>query len=112
MNVSKIVIWAVIISSLISAFVAFNKFYIHRQYLVEANVSCDTQVHSCFIGDDDNTPRYYQKVTRLASTIPECNGWAGQCPELSCTDRDLNCTVEYCIPGGSDTCSGPTASTK
>lgn len=103
----QILILTIILASLVSAGVAFYKFYIIRDYLVFANVSCDSTSHSCFVGDGDSAPQYYEKVSKKANAIPICNGWLNQCPELSCTQGDSSCTIEYCQSDTGDTCYGP-----
>jgi len=98
----------IILASLISAGVAFNKFYIARNYLVFANVPCDPNLHSCFVGDGDSAPKSYEKISRKANTIPVCNGWLNQCPELICAQNDSSCSIEYCDLSTGDACNGPT----
>lgn len=107
MKGAHLVISLVILASLVSAGVAFYKFYITRDYLVFANVTCDSTLNSCFIGDGDSTPRYYETISKKANTIPVCNGWLDQCLELYCTQGDPNCIVEYCQSDTEDTCYGP-----
>lgn len=103
----QILILTIILASLVSASVAFYKFYIVRDYLVFASVSCDSTLYSCFVGDGDSAPRYYEKISKKANMIPVCNGWLDQCPELYCTQGDPNCIVEYCQSDTEDTCYGP-----
>lgn len=107
MKVGKLIILFVVLASLVSSSVAFYKFYIVRDYLVFANVSCDSTLHSCFVGDGDSAPQYYEKISKKANTIPVCNGWLNQCQELSCTQGDSSCTIEYCQSDTGDTCYGP-----
>ena len=109
MHGTRILIALIIVASLVSAGMAFFTLYVARDYLVFANVSCDPTQHSCFVGDGENTPRYYEEVTRRANTIPACNGWFDQCQELNCADGDSSCTVQYCEQGGEDACYGPIA---
>lgn len=107
MKIAKITILLISLASLVSASIAFYKFYIARDYLIFANVSCDSTSHSCFVGDNGATSQYYEKVSKIANTIPVCNGWLNQCPELSCAQGDSSCTVEYCESDTGDTCYGP-----
>jgi len=107
MKGTRILILIIILASLISAGVAFYKFYIVRDYLVFANVPCDPVQHSCFIGNGQDTPQYYEKISKKANTIPVCNGWLDQCPELTCVQGDSSCTVEYCQSDTGDACHGP-----
>lgn len=108
MKVPQIVIWLTLLVSFISASVAFYKFYIVRDYIVLANVPCDSTLHSCFVGDGDNTPQSYEEISKVANTIPACNGWQDQCPELTCDQGSFGCTITYCQLGTGDSCSGPT----
>lgn len=103
----KLFTLVIILASVVSISVSFYKFYIARDYLIFSNVSCDSTLHSCFVGDSDATSQYYEKVSKIANTIPVCNGWLNQCPELSCTQGGPSCTVEYCSPDTGDTCYGP-----
>lgn len=107
MESAKVLIAIIILASLLSAGMAFYKFYIVRDYFVFANVTCDSTLNSCFVGDGDNIPRYYKKISKVANTIQICNGWQDQCPELSCEQGDPNCTVEYCQHDTGDICYGP-----
>jgi hypothetical protein len=107
MKGAKLFTLVIILASLVSVGVAFDKFYIARDYFIFANVSCDSTLHSCFVGDGDSAPKHYEKVSRKANTIPTCNGWADQCPELTCAQNDSSCTVEYCQLDTGDTCYGP-----
>lgn len=110
MKVARILTIIIILGSLASAGTAFYKFYIARDYLIIADVSCDSNLHSCFVGDGDATPLRYEKISKRANTIPSCNGWLDQCPKLTCEQGDSSCMVEYCQPDTGDTCDGPTSS--
>jgi len=103
----KLFTLVIILASVVSIGVSFYKFYIARDYLIFANISCDPALHSCFAGDGNGAPQYYEKISRMANTIPECNGWLNQCPELTCAQGDSNCTIEYCSTDTGDTCYGP-----
>ena len=77
--------------------------------MVFANVSCEPNQESCFIGDGENTPQYYKTVSRKAYTIPFCDAWGGECAELNCAGNEA-CSVEYCQPDEETECSSPTVS--
>ena len=100
----RVFILLVVGALVVSASVAFYTFYIVRDYALFANVSCNPSTHSCFVGDGDTTPQFYAKLTKRANTIPACNGWLNQCPELACAAGDETCAIAYCSPGGEDTC--------
>ncbi len=105
MSVSKALILLIILGSLVSAGLAVKKFAIDRDYLVEANVSCDPTQHSCFVGDGETTPKFYEMISKKAYLIPACDGWADKCPELSCSSSDGNgCAEAFCEEGGEDIC--------
>lgn len=104
MKSAKVLIVTIILASVVSAGFAFYKFYIARDYFVFANVSCDPTLHSCFVGDGQDTPQYYKKISKRANTIPACDGWLDQCPVLTCVQEDQNCTIEYCETGTGDSC--------
>jgi hypothetical protein len=107
MKGARAIILLVLIGSVVSAGLAYKKFALDRDYFVYANVPCDPAAHSCFVGDGDDTPSFYEKVSKKAYLIPACDGWAGQCPVLSCSPSDgMNCAEEFCSTGGADACSG------
>lgn len=105
MNLNRLLISFLILASLVSAALAFDKFYIRRDYIVMANIDCDPSQNSCFVGDGEDTPDYYAELSRPAYSISVCNGWADQCAPLTCDDGNPQCSIEYCTPGGDDQCS-------
>ncbi len=96
----------VIVTSIVSAGIALYTYYIEREYVVFANVSCDPGIHSCFVGDGEYTPLWYAKIAKEANSIPTCDGWLDQCAELTCDAGDESCTIEYCTEG-EEVCYGP-----
>lgn len=81
-------------------------FYVLRNYMVYAEVSCNPDTHSCFIGDGVISPDFYSKVHKKAFLIESCDQWAGNCRELSCSLNDgAKCSQEYCSGIEGTTCS-------
>lgn len=105
MRASKILILLILVGSLLSAGLAAKKFALDRDYPVEANVPCDPTIHSCFVGDGDTNPAFYESIRKKAYLIPACDGWADQCPVLSCSPSDgEGCTETFCEEGGDTPC--------
>ena len=93
--------------SVLSAGVALWKFGLMRDYIVYANVPCDPALDSCFVGDGENTPELYKSIEKPAYAVPHCNGWADECPILSCRAFEDGCYETLCDPAEEEGCYGP-----
>ncbi len=103
---TKWIFLVVFIAAALTVAMAFNKYYIQRDYLVFANVSCDPGQHSCFIGDGESTPDYYSMIFKRAYLIPPCDAWADECAELTCLPSDsYGCTHQFCDPASDENCT-------
>src|SRR5689334_21394813 len=96
--------WLVLIALIfIATALSAVHYFIQRDYLVVANVTCDPQLYSCFVGDGEDLPEFYMTVSKPASQIPACNAWKDECSELSC-NGETGCEETYCLPDSEDTC--------
>ena len=112
MRIKRFLLVFIVVGSLISTTVAVLRFYIIHDYIVFADVHCDPAIHSCFVGDGQTTPDYYSEVRVPAYLIPHCDGWKGECKELTCKEIAPNlCSQTYCAEGGNRPCHGPQATT-
>ncbi len=77
--------------------------YVHfKDFYVEMRVTCNSQAESCFYDDsllsEGGQVFNYKLINTYAKNVPECNGWAGLCTELTCDGSDLcsytNCTSD------------------
>lgn len=80
----------------------YVNFFVLRNFLVTASVSCDPSTESCFVmrcdteslEDCDTTP--YKYVKKKASNIPICNPYKNDCPESTCAPNESGCVITYC----------------
>lgn len=79
----------------------YKEFVIDRNFDIFAHVTCDPQSESCFVADcspeDDSECDLipYKKVLKPAKNIEECAP-SEECPELSCGENEVGCTITYC----------------
>lgn len=78
------------------AVIAFEKFYILKDYYIKTEVDCDPAAEKCFIyecdpTDDGECPEnpterisYYKLIEKKASAIPLCDPSDTECPPLAC----------------------------
>ncbi len=98
----------IVAGSVLSIALAFNKYYIERDYFVYANVACQPDFNSCFIGDGENAPSFYKTIAKKAYLIPACDAWQDECTALSCDAPNEECIATYCDPDSGETpCHGP-----
>jgi hypothetical protein len=124
---NKIFYSILILLILISVGVTFWRIVVQKDYQIVAEVSCDPAAESCFhyeptpceINDYDclsQPPEEaydYKIISKKAATIYACEQTEekiGCREELSCLDRELNCSYTYCDPESEeDTCAVVTA---
>ncbi len=77
----------------------FYEYALQRNFLLQANVTCDAQHNSCFVADCsadtlgcDTTA--YEKITILARNAPSCIE-EHSCKEFNCASYGT-CSVQYC----------------
>ncbi|MEN9390127.1 MAG: hypothetical protein RLZZ283_227 [Candidatus Parcubacteria bacterium] len=103
---AKWIFLVIFIATALTVAITFYKYYILQDYLVFQNVTCDPARDSCFIGDGEYTPEYYSVISKKAYLIPECDAWAGECVELTCSPSDGDgCTQEFCEASADVECS-------
>lgn len=83
---------------------ASYRYFVVRDYVVIAHVTCEPTSESCFIGDSEFAT-FYKIIVKPAYTIPACDGWKGTCPELSCNEGELGCKEILCDPDLESNCS-------
>lgn len=97
---------------------SFYRFIVVNNYLVGFEGSCDPEIHSCFIGCNDDActdTYYYAKIERNAATVKkQCGADVSVCSVAeTCLENEKGCTVTYCDPEtDGDSCSAvPSPST-
>ena len=104
------IIFAVLMLGSVTA--TFLKYYVYKDYQIEAQVSCDINTEKCFQTACDNTVEsscatttdgtsvsYYKKISKNASSVMTCENSkekTGCTGELSCTSGEKDCAVMYC----------------
>ena len=95
-----------------SVFFAFIRFVILKNYLVQAQTSCDPKTEECFVwqcdpestvkgeactGDPESDVSYYKIIKKKANTVPACNPDKDEnCPPLTCASGEKDCTEILC----------------
>lgn len=101
--------------------ITFCKYFILKDYYIQAQADCDPTTEKCFIStcdpatddtcssDPAQQTTYYKLVTKKAYNIPLCDPNDENCKALEC-DPGENCKVEFCnesnIPDG-EQCNDP-----
>jgi hypothetical protein len=89
--------------------VTYYRYFIVRDYMIEAQASCDPFTEACFVyvcdpeaeectGDPDQDTSYYKNISRNAKNIPLCNPLDEDCDALTCPPGEANCTLTLCDP--------------
>lgn len=88
----------IFIAIVVALFVSYQKFINDRDFFIFAWVSCDPDVESCFLYQEEGEEDYpYKVVYRKAYAAPACEG--GDCPELECSENEEEqgiCYVYLC----------------
>lgn len=104
---------------LLSVGASFYKFFVIRDYPIQAQDVCDPAFEICFVyhcdanfeectGDPVADTSYYKIVERNAKNIPLCNPGVEGCVPLACPVGEVGCSVTFCDPGTEDAeCSNP-----
>lgn len=101
-----LILWSVAAGTIVVAGIAFYRYEVGLDYAVVAEVECDPEQESCFVGAYEGEAYFYKIVTKPAGSIPACNAWADECEDLACEEGEEGCVARYCDPA-LDTCSGP-----
>jgi hypothetical protein len=83
-------------------FIAYNfdRYYLLKQYPVQAFTTCDPAQHSCFTADPSTAdPTFqsgaYEKVRINAKIAPSCLD-EHTCSNFTCNGLNGACTITYC----------------
>ncbi len=87
--------------------ITYIKYFILKDYYIQAEIDCDPKTESCFIyecdpADDEECPEnpderisYYALVMKKASQIPLCDPNDESCDALYC-EEGMDCSIIYC----------------
>lgn len=107
MDKSRLFFGVVFFLFFVVAGISFVRYFILRDYLVQAEISCDPSAESCFVYtcdpiDDSECPEaedertsYYKLIQKKAFTLPDCEPGSEGCPELECVEGE-DCQVILC----------------
>ena len=104
-----------------SIFLTYYRYMIVRDYVIEAQVSCDPMTESCFVyvcdpengeectGDSEQDTSYYKLLHRNAKNIPLCDPTEADCLVAVCLPGEADCQVTFCDPTSEEdvVCSDP-----
>ncbi|MCK9282632.1 MAG: hypothetical protein M0P71_18600 [Melioribacteraceae bacterium] len=94
---SKILLWVVAIIIVFSVTLAYSRIYILKDYQIIAEVSCDPEIESCYVYEDEEGEiSYYKNISKHASQIPVCDPHIEECEEIYCSENESNCSYQYC----------------
>ncbi len=97
---------------------SFYKFFVIRDYPIQAQDVCDPSFEICFVyhcdvayeectGDPIADTSYYKMVERNAKNIPLCDPNLEGCTPLVCPEGEVGCSVTFCEPSEEVECSDP-----
>ncbi len=104
----------------ISVASSYYKFFVLRDYPIQAQIECDPTTEACFVyhcdatveectGDPVADTSYYKLIERHANNIPLCNPANEGCVPLECVEGEADCSITLCdasLEDGSE-CSDP-----
>ncbi|MBP6975790.1 MAG: hypothetical protein KBB51_03095 [Candidatus Moranbacteria bacterium] len=102
-------------------FLTYYRYMVVRDYVIEAQVSCDPTIEACFVyvcdpengeectGDPEQDTSYYKLLHRNARNIPLCDPQEADCPVAMCQPEEIDCRVTFCdsTAGEDAVCSDP-----
>lgn len=102
----------------LSVVASFYKFFVIRDYPIQAQDVCDPASEACFVyhcdvafeectGDAVADTSYYKIVERNAKNIPLCDPNTEGCTPLVCPAGEKGCSVTFCEPSEEVECSDP-----
>jgi hypothetical protein len=120
-------IFFVVFSLLIVGSIAatYYRYFIVRDYMIEAQADCDPSSEACFVtvcdpeseecsGDPEQDTTYYAVIHRNARNIPLCDPSDEGCDALVCPEGEADCSIDFCdpqtVPEGT-VCNDPTTYT-
>jgi hypothetical protein len=108
----RILTWTFFLVIVTVVIITFFKYFITRDYIIQAEADCDPMTENCFIyecvpgvdedcTDDPEDPEaklsYYKIVDKKAYLIPGCDPNDENCDALNCQGMDKeNCTETLC----------------
>lgn len=104
---NKIFFWIFFTLIAVVVTVTFSKYFILKDYYIQAQADCDPAVSACFVSTCDPTTdstcsqdpaqqtSYYKLVTKKAYDIPLCDPNDEKCQALECLSGQ-DCKVEFC----------------
>jgi hypothetical protein len=123
MNIkSKILLSLFVIFALACVGLTYFKLMVKKDYVIEAQASCDPSVEKCFVamcdpsaeectGNVQEDTSYYKIIHRNAENMPLCNPEEEGCEALVCPVNELGCEIIFCdeekAAENGTTCSDP-----
>lgn len=122
-------VFFLVISVLIagSVVVTYYRFFVARDYLVQAQADCDPYTEACFVyvcdpleeegctGDLLEDTSYHKLIDRLARNVPLCEADEETCIVLPCATDETECSYTLCdaktVEEG-EVCSDPNTYTR
>jgi hypothetical protein len=107
--------------------VAFDRYVLRRDYLIQMRVDCDPAVERCFVGVCDpeagedcsegstgEETFYYAIALRNAQSLPGCELNTADCTLGACREGETECQMQFCSTEAVESeeeCSSPEAFT-
>ena len=112
--IGRILIGFIAVVIFAGAVVSYERFFIYQDFPVTVEAECDPASENCFVyycdpeyeectGDPEEDTWYYKRITKQGNRFPVCE--SGECPDVSCTETESGCEVEFCDPEGEEECS-------
>jgi hypothetical protein len=110
---SKILFSLLGILIIVSAGLAYYRYIVKKDYIIEAQIDCDPETENCFIwkcdptsltegeectGVPDNDIWYYKIFRRNAQNIPLCDPKDENCTVHVCSEGEKDCADVLCTP--------------
>lgn len=113
---SKILLSLFAVLIFLSIGISFYRFFILRDYTVQAQIACDPYTENCTVyhcnvdvetctGDAEKDTSYYKILSRNAKNIPLCNQDDDVCGSMTCPSGEEGCAITSCEEGSE--CSDP-----
>lgn len=115
----KIILSVFLVLVVILVFTVYFQFFINRNYLVHAEVSCDPTTEVCYVykcdseieectGIPEEDILYYKKIERNAHRLPLCDPNEDICDVTACESGEIGCTIMICNSANAEEeCSNP-----
>lgn len=110
---SKLLLFFIVALILYAIASSYNRFIINKDYLIEYEAPCNSEVENCFKLACEDTeecaPETYKIVIKKASDLrTQCGETVIGC-KLSevCLENDVDCQIIYCNSDQYEQCVGP-----